>query len=74
MIIVASSLFWAFIGDVGKTSLAIQCVHAIVEHVDAVVWRSLLNAQPLDDLLPELIQTLVRLGSCQSYLVASIGN
>ncbi|MBV7339737.1 hypothetical protein KFU94_68300 [Chloroflexi bacterium TSY] len=46
------------IGGVGKTSLATHSVRAIVGHVDTVVWRSLLNAQPLDDLLPELIQTL----------------
>jgi WD40 repeat protein/DNA-binding SARP family transcriptional activator len=51
------------IGGVGKTTLAAQCVREIaaeVDHgqIDLILWRSLLNAPPLVELLPPLLQIL----------------
>lgn len=51
------------IGGMGKTSLAAQCVREFVETTDdrpfeLILWRSLLNAPPVADLLPPLLQIL----------------
>ncbi|MCB0184188.1 MAG: hypothetical protein KDE31_07990, partial [Caldilineaceae bacterium] len=51
------------IGGMGKTSLAAQWVREAAdveraEHLEAVLWRSLLNAPPLAELLPPLLQEL----------------
>ncbi|MBV7333357.1 NACHT domain-containing protein [Chloroflexi bacterium TSY] len=51
------------IGGMGKTSLAAQCVRELADdrgsaQVDVVLWRSLLNAPPLAELLPPLLQRL----------------
>lgn len=45
-------------GGIGKTALAARLVEAVHEHFDQVIWRSLLNAPPLDDLLDTCIQAL----------------
>ncbi|MCB0087097.1 MAG: NACHT domain-containing protein [Caldilineaceae bacterium] len=48
------------IGGMGKTALATQCVRDLAQskHFDAILWRSLLNAPPLEELLPSLLQIL----------------
>ncbi len=51
------------IGGMGKTSLAAQCVRELANgaegsRFDAILWRSLLNAPPLEELLPPLLHIL----------------
>lgn len=46
------------IGGVGKTTLAAVCVKAVAVHFERVLWRSLLNAPPLDELLRDVLQRL----------------
>ena len=51
------------IGGVGKTSLAAQCIRTLVNspigtNFEVILWRSLLNAPPLTELLPPLLQIL----------------
>lgn len=46
------------IGGVGKTTLAVATVQAVAPHFDRVVWRSLVNAPQLDEVLRGLLQTL----------------
>ncbi|MDJ0707923.1 MAG: NB-ARC domain-containing protein [Leptolyngbyaceae cyanobacterium MO_188.B28] len=42
------------IGGVGKTAVAVKCVQHIQSEFDAVIWRSLSNAPPLETLLSEV--------------------
>lgn len=50
------------IGGMGKTSLAAQCVRELGASgrgiFDCILWRSLLNAPPLEELLPPILQIL----------------
>ncbi|MFN8489016.1 MAG: BTAD domain-containing putative transcriptional regulator [Caldilineaceae bacterium] len=46
------------IGGVGKTTLAATVAKAVALHFDQVLWRSLLNAPPLDELLHNMLQRL----------------
>jgi WD40 repeat protein/DNA-binding SARP family transcriptional activator/predicted ATPase len=46
------------IGGVGKTTVAAATAQAVAPHFDRVLWRSLLNAPPLDELLPDILQRL----------------
>jgi hypothetical protein len=46
------------IGGVGKTTLAAAAVKSVAAHFDRVLWRSLLNAPPLDELLRDILQRL----------------
>ncbi|MCB0108859.1 MAG: NACHT domain-containing protein, partial [Caldilineaceae bacterium] len=50
------------IGGMGKTTLAAQCLRELASQNDApfeaLYWRSLVNAPPLDELLPPLLQSL----------------
>lgn len=51
------------IGGMGKTSLAAQSIRELVtaerrRTFDLILWRSLINAPPLAELLPPLLQTL----------------
>jgi WD40 repeat protein/DNA-binding SARP family transcriptional activator len=51
------------IGGVGKTTLAAQCVRELATDSGramfaAILWRSLLNAPPLHELLPPILQIL----------------
>ena len=51
------------IGGIGKTALAAKLAHALKEQGDKdlfehIIWRSLLNAPPLADLLSDLLQSL----------------
>src|SRR5215213_3340467 len=46
------------IGGMGKTSLAATLVQALRERFEHVIWRSLLNAPPLEELLRPLLQSL----------------
>ena len=43
-------------GGVGKTALAATAVHAVAAHFEIVIWRSLLNAPPLDEILSAALQ------------------
>ncbi len=45
-------------GGMGKTTLAAQLVRQCAEHFDFVLWRSLLNAPTLSDLLGQWLYTL----------------
>lgn len=46
------------LGGVGKTSLIAHTARTLSQHFDRVLWRSLLNAPPLDRLVAGLLQTL----------------
>jgi WD40 repeat protein/predicted ATPase/DNA-binding SARP family transcriptional activator len=46
------------IGGVGKTMLAAAAAKAAAPHFEVVIWHSLLNAPPLDELLREILQQL----------------
>jgi WD40 repeat protein/DNA-binding SARP family transcriptional activator len=46
------------IGGVGKTTLAAAAASAVSTHFEAVVWRTLLNAPPLDQLLRNVLEQL----------------
>lgn len=48
------------IGGVGKTTLAAAVTKKLAEDFDKVLWRSLLNAPPLDELLRDLLPNLAR--------------
>jgi WD40 repeat protein/DNA-binding SARP family transcriptional activator len=48
------------IGGVGKTTLAAVAAKAAAPQFDVVVWRSLLNAPPTEELLRDVLQTLSR--------------
>ncbi|MBD2341930.1 NACHT domain-containing protein [Calothrix sp. FACHB-156] len=45
-------------GGIGKTSLAIKLVQQIQDQFDYVIWRSLQNAPPIQEILAELIKFL----------------
>ncbi len=45
-------------GGIGKTALAIKLAKQTARHFDWVIWRSLRNAPPLDEILAECIQFL----------------
>lgn len=45
-------------GGIGKTALAIHLVQKIKEQFDYVIWRSLRNAPPIEEILNEIIQFL----------------
>jgi len=45
-------------GGQGKTSLAAQVARVVVDEFRAVIWRSLLNAPTLDELLPGVLSKL----------------
>jgi WD40 repeat protein/DNA-binding SARP family transcriptional activator len=45
-------------GGVGKTALAAKLAELLAEQFDCVIWRSLLNAPPLDEILRGCIQAL----------------
>lgn len=45
-------------GGMGKTTLAAQVAHQMASHFEIVIWRSLLNAPPLAELLPTWLQLL----------------
>ena len=45
-------------GGVGKTALAARLVGVVRERFERVIWRSLLNAPPLDELLRTCIEAL----------------
>ncbi|MFQ3612240.1 MAG: NB-ARC domain-containing protein [Cyanobacteriota bacterium] len=42
------------LGGVGKSSLAAKLSHQLLDVFDAIIWRSLRNAPPLDSLLQDL--------------------
>lgn len=46
------------IGGVGKTTLTAATVNVVAPVFDRVLWRSLLNAPPLDELLVDMLQRL----------------
>ncbi|MFN8489013.1 MAG: BTAD domain-containing putative transcriptional regulator [Caldilineaceae bacterium] len=46
------------IGGVGKTTLAATVVRTVAPHFERVLWRSLLNAPLLDELLRDILQRL----------------
>ena len=45
-------------GGIGKTALAAATVQAVADHFDVVLWRSLINAPPLDELLRDWLNLL----------------
>ncbi|MBD2234603.1 NB-ARC domain-containing protein [Phormidium tenue] len=45
-------------GGIGKTSLAAKLANQVYDHFDYVIWRSLREAPPLDEILVRLIQFL----------------
>jgi WD40 repeat protein/DNA-binding SARP family transcriptional activator len=56
-----SRLVWMLgMGGVGKTSLAAHAATSAAPHFDVVVWRSLLNAPPIEEVLRAAVQVLSR--------------
>jgi predicted ATPase/WD40 repeat protein/DNA-binding SARP family transcriptional activator len=49
-------------GGMGKTALAATVVRAVAANFDCVLWRSLLNAPPLAELLPAMLQAVAGRG------------
>jgi len=49
------------IGGVGKTAVAAKLVESIAHQFDRVLWRSVLNAPPLDEVLWNWLQALANL-------------
>lgn len=45
-------------GGMGKTALSVKLTEQVQEQFQRVIWRSLRNAPPLDELLTELLQFL----------------
>ena len=45
-------------GGLGKTALAAQVAREVAGDFEIIIWRSLLNAPTLDELLPGILQTL----------------
>lgn len=45
-------------GGIGKTTLSIKLAEQIAEQFESVIWRSLRNTPPVDDLLTDLLQFL----------------
>lgn len=45
-------------GGIGKTSLSVKLAQQIQEHYQYVIWRSLRNAPPLNEILLDIIQFL----------------
>ncbi|MBD2128515.1 NB-ARC domain-containing protein [Microcoleus sp. ZQ-A2] len=45
-------------GGIGKTSLSVKLAKQIQDEFECVIWRSLRNAPPLQELLADLIQSL----------------
>lgn len=54
-------------GGIGKTTLSIRFAQEILPHVGFVLWRSLRNAPPLQELLTDCIHTLSEQQSIPSY-------
>ncbi len=48
------------LGGMGKTTLAASTARRLTEHFDAVIWRSLINAPTLEELLRPLLQHVQR--------------
>ncbi|KAM3102035.1 NB-ARC domain-containing protein [Phormidesmis sp. 146-12] len=46
-------------GGIGKTALAAKFAYSFRQTFDQVIWKSLLQAPPLETLLSEILQTLV---------------
>ncbi|HAX78657.1 MAG TPA: hypothetical protein DCY88_23195 [Cyanobacteria bacterium UBA11372] len=44
------------VGGIGKTALSVKLAHQIPDNFEYVVWRSLRNSPPLEEILTELIQ------------------
>jgi WD40 repeat protein len=44
------------VGGIGKTALSVKLAHQIADNFEYVVWRSLRNSPPLEEILTELIQ------------------
>ncbi|MCC6458420.1 MAG: hypothetical protein IT328_25950, partial [Caldilineaceae bacterium] len=45
-------------GGIGKTTLAAAAVRAVASHFDIVLWRSLINSPPLDEILHDWLEIL----------------
>jgi WD40 repeat protein len=45
-------------GGMGKTTLAVKLAEQVQDEFEYVIWRSLLNAPPIDEVLTDLIQFL----------------
>ena len=52
------------LGGIGKTDLSLQLAKGIQDEFEFVIWRSLLNAPPLSDLLADLIKVLSKQQAC----------
>ena len=45
-------------GGIGKTTLAAAAVRAVANHFEIVLWRSLINAPPLEEILRDWLEIL----------------
>ena len=61
-------------GGVGKTSLSIELARQIQDRFDCVVWRSLRDAPPLEELLADIIQFLAEEQVTEAELPESSGS
>lgn len=62
------------IGGIGKTSLTVKLAQEIESEFDFIIWRSLKNAPPLDELLASIIQFLSNQQEIERNLPQDIGS
>ncbi len=62
------------IGGIGKTSLTVKLAQQVALNFDFVIWRSLRNAPPIDDLLAGIIQFLSQQQEIEQNLPADTGS
>lgn len=60
------------IGGIGKSTLAVKVAQRMQSEFEVVVWRSLTNAPPLDDLLTSLLKFLMPLQGDDPVIPATL--
>ncbi|WP_197530011.1 NB-ARC domain-containing protein [Gloeobacter violaceus] len=59
-------------GGIGKTSLSVKLAETVKENFDYVIWRSLRNAPPLQEILVDVFQFVGLTQSSVSYRVPNV--
>ncbi|HEY9600953.1 MAG TPA: NB-ARC domain-containing protein [Allocoleopsis sp.] len=60
------------IGGIGKSSLAVKLALSIQTEFEVVIWRSLQNAPPLEELLGSILQSVMRVQTENQFLPTSL--
>ena len=61
------------LGGIGKTAIALECVHQLQGQFESVLWQTLRNAPPLDDFLSKAIQFLSDRKAIKQSLPLNVG-